>query len=71
MSWLKGKKDGCLARNPKIIKTRQLNLNQNTEVTLVVLFLFAEGLAKTSINAALSSLNCIKCVVFMVSSHTG
>lgn len=71
VSWLKGKKKKrCLARNQKIIETRQLNLNQNTEVT-VAFFLFAERLTKTSVTAALSSLKCIKCVVFMVTSLTG
>lgn len=74
MSWLKGKKKEKkrrLARNQKIIESRQLNLNQNTEVTVVGFFLFAERLTKTTITAALSSLKCTKCVVFMVSSHTG
>lgn len=65
----KKKKKRCLARNKKIIETRQLNLNQNTEVA-VGFFLFAERLTKPSITAELPGLRCIKCVVFMESSHT-
>lgn len=71
MSWLQGGggKKGCLARNLKVIESRKLNLNQNIEVRVVgFFFLFAEIFTKSFIAAALSSLKCIKCVVFMVSS---